>query len=57
MTDPILKTEHLAFSYPVEEGEPRPVLNGVDLESQALALPCGATGRWLADRGKEHTLP
>jgi len=34
MTPPILKTEHLTFSYPVEEGEPRLVLNGVDLEIQ-----------------------
>ena len=33
MTDPILKTEHLTFSYPAEEGkEPKPVLKGVDLE-------------------------
>ena len=31
MTMPILKTENLSFSYPVEEGEPRVVLQGVDL--------------------------
>ncbi len=32
MNEPILKIEDLTFSYPVEEGEPRVVLNGVDLD-------------------------
>ena len=34
MTDPILKTENLTFSYPAE-GAPKVVLDGVDLEIQA----------------------
>ena len=34
MTDPILKTENLTFSYPAEDA-PKVVLNGVDLEIQA----------------------
>jgi len=36
MGNPILKTEHLTFSYPAEEGqEPKVVLDGVDLEIEA----------------------
>ncbi len=34
MSQPILKTEHLTFSYPAEDA-PKVVLNGVDLEIQA----------------------
>jgi energy-coupling factor transport system ATP-binding protein len=32
MSNPILKTEDLRFSYPVEDGEPKVVLDGVELE-------------------------
>ena len=35
MSDAILKTEQLTFSYPVEEGEPKLVLDGLDLEIEA----------------------
>ena len=32
MPKPILKTENLTFSYPTEDGQPKVVLNGLDLE-------------------------
>ena len=35
MSNPILKTEHLTFSYPTEDEQPKVVLDGVDLEIEA----------------------